>query len=427
MGGYPEGGGLNGGSGGNPGDVDAGPDRSEELCWDAVVVDLLRRAQLAQPDELAAELNAATAPLGVAVTIYLVDHEQRRLWPLPERGKPTPEPVDVEGTVAGRAFTAVQTSPAGDGGGLHRIWVPMVDGSERLGVAEVLADRPPADPEFFRRRCETLMALAGHLIAVKSPYGDTLHRVRRTRPMTPAAELVQQLLPPLTFSCHRMVVSAVLEPCYDVGGDAYDYAIDDGSARFMILDAMGRGLKAGLTSTAALAAVRAARRDGRDLPELARAADTALAEQFADLRFVTGVLADLDLASGVLRYVNAGHPPPVVLRQGRVVGTLDGGRRLPLGVGDGAVDVGEEILEPGDRLLLYTDGVTEAFDRGGERFGLDRLTDLAQRGMNAPLPAPETLRRLAHTVLDHQGGRPFDDATLMLVEWSAEAAERTQP
>jgi hypothetical protein len=407
--------------------VNAEPDRTDELQWDAAVVDLLRRAQLAQPDELVAELNAATAPLGVAVTVYLVDHEQRRLWPLPERGKPTPEPLDVEGTVAGRAFTAVQTFPADDATGRHRIWVPMVDGSERLGVAEVVAHRPPADAEFFRRRSETLMALTGHLVAVKSPYGDALHRVRRTRAMTPAAELVHQLLPPLTFSCHRMVVSAVLEPCYDVGGDAFDYAVDDAVARFMVLDAMGRGLKAGLTSTAAVAAIRAARRDGRHLPELARAADAALAEQFADLRFVTGVLADLNLDTGVLRYLNAGHPPPVLLRQGRIVGTLCGGRRLPLGIGDGAVEIGEEVLEPGDRLLLYTDGVTEAYDRGGDRFGLDRLTDLAQRGMNAPLPTPETLRRLAHTVLEHQGGRPFDDATLMLVEWSAEAAERTQP
>ncbi len=407
--------------------MDAEPERMPELPWDAVVVDLLRRTQLAQPDELAVELNVATAPIGVAVTVYLVDHEQRRLWPLPERGKPTPDPLDVDGTPAGRAFTAVETVPAGDDTGLYRIWVPMVDGSERLGVAEVVAHRPPADPEFFRRRCETLMALVGHLISVKSPYGDTLHRVRRTRPMTPAAELVQQLLPPLTFSCHRMVVSAVLEPCYDVGGDAYDYAVDEGTASFMVLDAMGRGLKAGLTSTAAISAIRAARRDNRDLAAMARAADLALTEQFPDLRFVTGVLAELGLDTGVLRYVNAGHPAPVLLRDGRVAGALRGGHRLPLGIGDGAVELGEAILEPGDRLLLYTDGVTEAHDRQGRPFGVDRLTELAERGMAAPLPAPETLRRLAHTVLEHQGGRPYDDATLMLVEWSSEAAERTQP
>jgi hypothetical protein len=329
--------------------------------------------------------------------------------------------------MAGRAFTAVHTYPAQENAQPYRIWVPMIDGSERLGVGDVVAHQPPPDPEYFRRRCETLLSLLGHLVAVKSPYGDTLHRVRRTRPMSPASELLLELLPPLTFSCHRMVVSAVLEPCYDVGGDAYDYAVDQGTARFMVLDAMGRGLKAGLTCAAALAAIRAARREGRDLYDMVRAVDETLPAQFPDLRFVTGVLVDLDLDTGVLRYVNAGHPPPIVLRQGRAVRVLGGGRRLPLGIDDAEFEIGEEHLEAGDRLLLYTDGVTEAYDRSGERFGLDRLTDLAQRGMSSRLPAPETLRRLSHTVLEHQGGRPFDDATLLLVEWSAEAAERTQP
>ncbi|MCA2213230.1 PP2C family protein-serine/threonine phosphatase [Jidongwangia harbinensis] len=403
------------------------PDLAEELRWDAAVVDLIRRTQLAQPDELVAELNAAVRPLGIAVTVYLVDHEQEQLWPLPERGKPTPPALSIDGSLAGRCFTGVRTYASRDDIEPYRLWVPMVDGSERLGIAEVVAQRPPADAESFRRRCETLMGLLGHLVAVKSPYGDSLHRVRRTRPMSPAAELMLHLLPPLTFSCHRMVISAVLEPCYDVGGDAYDYAVDDQIARFMVFDAMGRGLKAGLTCTAALAATRAARRDGRDLSAMARAADAALQEQFADLRFVTGVLAELDLDTGVLRYLNAGHPPPILLRQGKAVRALRGGRRLPLGIEDDGFEVGAEVLEPGDRLLLYTDGITEAYDRSGERFGLDRLTDLATQGMNALLPAPETLRRLAHTVLEHQGGRPSDDATLMIVEWSADAAERTQP
>jgi hypothetical protein len=407
--------------------VEEEQDLVAELRWDAAVVDLIRRTQLAQPDELVAELNAAVRPLGIAITVYLVDHEQERLWPLPERGKPTPPALTVDGTLAGRTFTAVRTHPSRDDIEPYRLWVPMVDGSERLGVAEVVAQQPPADPEHFQRRCETLMGLVGHLVSVKAPYGDTLHQVRRTRSMSPAGELLLELLPPLTFSCHRMVVSAVLEPCYDVGGDAYDYAVDDRTARFMVFDAMGRGLKAGLTCAAALAAIRAARRDGHGLYAMARAADTALVEQFPDLRFVTGVLAELDLDAGVLRYVNAGHPPPILLRHGKAVRALRGGRRLPLGIDDSEIEVGEEVLQAGDRLLLYTDGVTEAFDRSGERFGLERLTDLARQSMNAQLPAPETLRRLAHTVLEHQGGRPSDDATLMLVEWSAEATERTQP
>ena len=401
--------------------------RQNRDVWHAAIVDVLERAKLVQPDGLVAEINAATRPLDVHVSIYLVDHEQERLHALPEGGKPTPPSLPVEGTVAGRAFSSVITQVGAEGDAPYRLWVPMVDGSERLGVAEVIAHRPPEDPAAFRDHCETMIGLVGHLMTVKLPYGDALEIVRRTRPMSPAGELVLRLLPPLTFSTHRMTVSAVLEPTYDVGGDAFDYAVDGPVTQVMVLDAMGRGLAAALTSAAAIAAIRAARRDQRGLHEMARAADAALIEQFPDLRFVTGVLAGLDMDTGVLRYINAGHPPPLLIRRGRVVKTLTGGRRMPLGIDDGAAEVGEEMLEPEDRVLLYTDGVTEATDRGGERFGVQRLTDLAERCMADRLASPETLRRLAHAVLAYLGGRPSDDATLLLLEWSAEAAERSQP
>jgi sigma-B regulation protein RsbU (phosphoserine phosphatase) len=398
-----------------------------ESGWDAVIVELLARAQRAQPDALATEINQAVLPLGLDITIYLIDHEQERLWALPENGKPTPPSIPVDGTLAGRTFTMVESHPGRDENDIYRVWVPMVDGSERLGVAEFVAHDGPADPDRFAGKCAVLLGLVGHLLTVKMPYGDVIQKVRRTRPMSAAGELILQMLPPLTYSCHRMVVSAVLEPSYDVGGDAFDYAVDGEIARLAVLDAMGRGLKAALASAAALASLRAARRDGQGLCAMARAADAALIEQFPDLRFVTGILAELDMDTGLLRYVNAGHPAPMLIRDGRVVRTLTGGRRMPLGVDDGALEVGEETLEPGDRLLLYTDGVTEAYGRDGERFGAGRLVDVAERCMAAGLPGPETLRRLARTVLEHQGGRPSDDATLLLFEWSPEAAELTQP
>ncbi len=395
-------------------------------AWDEAVVELLEQTKLAQPDQLAGVVNGIIRRVGVAITLYLIDHEQEQLWPLPERGKPKPPPMAVADGSAGRAFTEIRTQAAVDQV-MYRLWVPMVDGSERLGVADVVALRRPDDPEAFQRSCETLVGLLGHLVTVKLPYGDGLHRVRRTRPMSPAGELVLQMLPPLTFSCHRLVISGVLEPSYDIGGDAYDYAVDDELARMLVLDAMGRGLSAALTSAAALAAVRAARRDGGSLLDMARAADTALVEQFPDVRFVTGVLAELDMDEGRLRYLNAGHPPPVLIRDGRVSDMLTGGGRMPLGVRDDDAAVAEESLQVGDRLLFYTDGVTEARVPGGDRFGVDRLVEVTERCMAERLPAPETLRRLARTVIAHQAGRPVDDATFLLVEWSGEAAERNQP
>jgi phosphoserine phosphatase RsbU/P len=393
----------------------------------AALVDVLQRAHLCQPDELPTEINAAVSRLGLEITVYLVDYEQHRLWPLTERGKPTADPLSVDGTLAGRAFASVRTMAAGEAARPDRLWVPMIDGSERLGVAEVVLHEVPPDLADLREFCEALVGLVGHLLTVKLPYGDTLEQVRRTQPMTAAAELLLASLPPLTFSCHRLVISAVLEPSYDVGGDAYDYAVDGALAQFMVLDAMGRGMRAGLTCVVAMAAMRTARRENKGLFAIGRAADAALAEHFADQRFVTAVLGELEMDTGRLRYINAGHPAPLLLRHGRAVRALTGGRRMPLGLDDSAIEIAEESLEPGDRLLLYTDGVTEARDNAGELFGTDRLVDLAERSAVDELPAPETLRRLAHSVMQHQGGLPTDDATIMLVEWSEKAAERTQP
>jgi sigma-B regulation protein RsbU (phosphoserine phosphatase) len=394
--------------------------------WHDAIVALLRRTQMAQPDELPEEINAALQALGLDVTVYLVDQEQRLLHPLPERGKPTPPAIPIDGTLPGRAFTLVRSAWSGGADSPHRIWVPMVDGAERLGVADVLLrDHEPGDD--LRQRCETLVGLLGHLVSTKTPYGDLLHKVRRNQPMSSGAELLSSMLPPLTFSCRRLVVSGVLEPCYDMGGDAYDYAVDGPMARLAILDAMGRGLQAGITCAVALAALRAARRDGHGLDDMARSVDAALLEQFADMRFVTGVLVEMNLDSGRLQYLNAGHPPPLLIRHGRTVRTLTGGRRLPMGLAERTIEIGEETLEPGDRILLHTDGVTDGRAPDGTPFGIERLVQLVERGERDRLPAPEKLRRMAHRLVEYQQGRLFDDATLLLAEWSSEAADRTRP
>nr|BFE59060.1 PP2C family protein-serine/threonine phosphatase [Dactylosporangium thailandense] len=405
----------------------------EPWPWRAAIVDLLARTRLAQPDELAAEVAAAVLPLGLEATIYLVDQEQRALRPVPRPGAADTEPIEpipVDSTVPGRVFMTVSREPvpAGDGRPA-RLWMPVLDGNERLGVLEVVVrgdtGTDPGD-EAFLAGCDLFVQLVGHLIATKVPYGDALLKVRRARRMSEASELLWQLLPPLTFVCHRAVVSAILEPCYEVGGDGFDYAADGASLFFAIFDTAGHEMRAGLGTAAVMSAIRAARRAGDDLDALARAADRALEEYLPELRFTTAVLAQLDLDSGRMRYVNAGHPPPLLVRDGRLVHGLTGGRRLPLGLDDAGREVGEVMLRRGDRILLYTDGITEARDRDGTAFGVDRLAGLVRRDAGR-LPAPETLRRLCHAALSHYDGPPSDDATLMLVEWSYDAVRTMSP
>ncbi|GAA3343858.1 hypothetical protein GCM10020358_44730 [Amorphoplanes nipponensis] len=379
-------------------------DEAQRLRWLDALREVLGGSSFWTPEDLAPGVNAAVARLGLRTRIWLVDHEQIALRALSEPGRPPAEPLPVDGSLPGRVFARVESAPAGSEG-RRRWWVPMVDSTDRIGVLEygAAAGVDIGDPEFVRQ-CELLAGLVGHLVASLGERGDGIDRARRTRPMSPASELLWRLLPPLTSSTRRVAISAILQPCYEVGGDGFDYALDGATASLLILDAVGRGLRAGLACAVALAAIRAVRHAGGDVHHQARAADAALVEQFTDTRFATAVLAELDLETGRLRYVNAGHPAPLLLRHGKLVRELGAGRRMPLGIEDPAVEVAEEVLEPEDRLLLYTDGVTEARTAGGDRFGVARLVDLTEQHEGAGLPAPETLRRLAHAVGGPSGG-----------------------
>jgi phosphoserine phosphatase RsbU/P len=209
-----------------------------------------------------------------------------------------------------------------------------------------------------------------------------------------------------------------------LGGDSFDYAVNGDIAHLAIIDAMGHGLGATLLATVAIGALRNARRSGLDLVDTVRSMSKWLESQFGPEACVTAIVAEPHTGTGQYRWINAGHPPALLLRDGRVIKTLSAGVSLPLSVGQDIPGVAEERLQPGDQLLLYSDGVIEARNWTGEFFGLNRLADLVTRAAAAGLPAPETLRRLNLAILDHQDGNLQDDATTLLVEWSGGAAQR---
>jgi hypothetical protein len=391
-----------------------GPPASGPL---ATVVRLLTAAGTAPPEELPALAADAGRAMGVDVCVHIVDHEQRRLVPLsrsPGEGSGT---RGLDSTLAGRAFCTVRILPS-DRNGRPRLWVPLVDGADRLGVLEVrLTSADELYDPGLRQQCTWLATLLGHILASMGPYGDLLERRRRSRPLSPSAELIWQQLPPLTAATDDFVIAGMLEPSYHVGGDAFDYALSGETVSVTILDAVGHGMPAALMSAAALAAGRSVRRDGRRVFDQARAVDEVVTTSFPDSAFVTGVLAELDVRSGRLRYVNAGHPAPLLLREGKVVKELTAGRRRPFGIAADGLTVGEEMLQPGDWLGLYTDGVTEARDADGAWFGEARLSEFLTRAISAGQPPAETVRRLTAAVLDHQGGLLQDDASVLLASW----------
>ena len=368
------------------------------------------------PDEVAGTVAAHMATIGMAdVGLWLVDLDQRRLVPLGPAGGTSDEPLEIDAGPAGQAFRTQgivrQGAAAGAG---TRLWVPLIDGADRLGV---LSTTVVEADDVTCGRAMHVASLAASLIVSKSAYGDNLILARRLREMDLAAEMRWSMLPPLTFTNDRVAVAGMLEPAYEIAGDAFDYAVNGDLAHLAIVDARGHGLEASRMANLAVGSYRHSRRPGLELEETFSAMDKVVAEQFGAERFVTGQLVRLDLPTGRLTWVNAGHPRPLLWRDGRPADDLHCETSLPLGMGYVPAEVAHVSLEPGDAVLFLTDGVLEARSPDGEVFGRSRLARMwSEGGAGGELPA-EVLRRLCHAILDHQQGRLQDDATLLMVMW----------
>lgn len=235
--------------------------------------------------------------------------------------------------------------------------------------------------------------------------------------MSPAAEAQWDLLPPLATISNEVAISGVLEPAYEIGGDSFDYALNPGRLDLAIVDAIGHGMAAVLMSTAVINSLRNARRERRDLTFAYRQADAIMERHFGNSNYVTGQFGSLDLDSGVLTWVNAGHLLPMLVRNGRYVGELQCAPSMPLGLGGPVVQVAQEPLQRGDRVLFYTDGISESMSPDGGRFGQERLADYLVRATLDDLPGAETVRRLSAAVGAHVGKGLNDDATMLLIEY----------
>ena len=201
--------------------------------------DLLKASHLVVPDDVPALLVEHAKGIGAHdAALYLVDYDQRVLAPVPRPGGRVREHVPIDSTMAGRCYRTVETQQITGEDGRTRVWAPVLDGAERLGVLEMAfgVEQPNLD------EVRTFAGLVAELVMTKHAYGDLFEQVRRRQPMSVAAELAWNLLPPLTFATDRLVISGVLAPVYDLGGDSFDYAVDAHTARISVFDAMGHGL-----------------------------------------------------------------------------------------------------------------------------------------------------------------------------------------
>jgi serine phosphatase RsbU (regulator of sigma subunit) len=406
----------------------AGPPDPVSAGYPAALHELLEGSHLMAPDELSDLVLQAAAHLGANdAALYLVDYEQQFLTPFEVAGRKPREVQSVEGTVAGRAFQRVEPHDVASTPDERRVCLPLLDGVERLGVLELLL--PGSEP--LPAQSVHLLGQFAHLIAElvlsNCQYTDSYEWIRRRRPMTLPAEMQHGLLPPLTFGTDRIVISGLLAPAYEVGGDAFDYGLNGNIAHVAVFDAVGHGLHASLLANLAVSCYRNSRRAGLPLEACVAEIDAALADGFGVERYVTAVIGQLDVDTGLFRWVNAGHPAPMLLRDGQLVKELHCEPALPLGMGglggSPTYEVCEESLQPGDRLLLVTDGVDEARTEDGSFFGRDRLAEFAAKELASGLPTPEVMRRLQAAILRYQTGQLQDDATTLFVEWLTGGAQ----
>lgn len=355
------------------------------------------------------QLLDLTCGPGFDPVVYLADFSRQTLFPLAASVPEEP----VAGSLAGRAFTTGKPVTS-DRDGHARVWVPVVEQTARIGVLAVSF----TDADSGRvAQAELLGAFAGLIVTGMSLVSDIPFVQRRGRSMSLPASMQWDLLPPWSTRVPGVLIAGMLEPAYDIAGDAFDFAVDDHTVNFAIFDGMGHGINSTMLTGLVVGAYRHARRDAVPIPGLHVAIDEALASGYDDLSFATGILGSLSTGTGRLDWTCAGHPRPLLLRDRSVVAELECEGTLPFGLGTGTPVVSHHDLEPGDMVLLYTDGVTEA-RADGDQFGVDRLTDLLEREAASEQPPDELLRRLVHELLAYHGSGLRDDATLLLLQWT---------
>jgi PAS domain S-box-containing protein len=230
-----------------------------------------------------------------------------------------------------------------------------------------------------------------------------------------ASHIQGALLPEGPLENRTARVLAHQEQARIVGGDWYDFWEEDNRLMLVIGDATGSGIPAALLATLAMSVIRAEAKYREDILGVVTKANRAIVPNRLEDRFVTVFYSELDMKTLRLRYVNAGHNDPLLIRGGRELIPLGSEKRTILGAfEDPDLDVEEVQLEPGDRIFIYTDGVVECRDSRRRMFGENRLRRyLRNAGSRAPRAFVDGL---VDSLKGFSGGKVDDDFTILLCD-----------
>jgi AcrR family transcriptional regulator len=244
-------------------------------------------------------------------------------------------------------------------------------------------------------------------------YTDVFDAARRRKGITPAAEIQQSLLPPRIVRLGSGELAGSVLPSYEVGGDWFDYVENPNGTWIAIADGAGRGPRAAGLSSVALAALRAARRSGATLEEAAALMDETVATAGGPAFFATAVLARWHPVHAVFSWINLGHPPPLLVRADGTAEELASPPDLPLGLTDRprGFHRRQRRLEDGDRLVLYTDGISRR-RTGDGAFGVEGIVAAVRA---AGPSAPAAARAVQEAVVSASEDPLPDDAAIVVL------------
>ena len=292
-----------------------------------------------------------------------------------------------------------------------RLLAPVTERGEAIGLLELFVPDEP-DPGTVGEIARLAHLLAFVVIANRR-HTDMYEWGQRTRPLSLSAEIQHRLLAgPQTCEAGAFTLAGWLEPASGIAGDTFDFSLARDVLHLSLTDAMGHGVAAALNATLCVGSLRNTRNEGASLLEQVSSANRALSEHAASSKledFVTGVVGRVDLRTGMVELVNAGHHAPY-LHRGPHVTALELPVDLPLGLFADSIYRGSHLLlEPGDRLVLVTDGMLER-----NAAGLDLPQTIRETRMLHPR---EAVRAMADRVLEATGQLLRDDATILCLDW----------
>ncbi len=277
-------------------------------------------------------------------------------------------------------------------------------------VGVILVGARLSDGDFEEADRDYLESLANQLAMAITNLGSPARR----REFEEARQIQTRLLPQTLPRVPGLEIAAHWQPAQEVAGDYYDVLLlGEDQVALCIADVTGKGMPAALLMSNLQASVKTFAGPGVTPQALCERINRVMSDAVGPGRFVTLFFGVFDLVSRELCYTNAGHNPPLVLRASGVVESLDVGGTLMGPFANATFTQAQVVLAPGDRLVLYTDGVTEAMDRSGELFGEERLRRVGLEAVAGG--ALHVQQRVLERVTEFCGGVFQDDATILVV------------